>query len=65
MSLKRFTPTPREDFHALPDSVARWNASRQHFELEKLRVEDPERYHMIYPSALRMWQQRQDDYQHQ
>lgn len=60
MSIKQFIPNS-DRLSSEEDEIKRWKNSYERFELEKLRVSDPERYHMIYPSVLRIWQQRQND----
>lgn len=62
MSVNQFIPNLVLSRFQNEDETMRWIASHEHFELEKLRVSDPERYHMIYPSVLRIWQQRRNDF---
>ena len=64
MPLKQFIPNPVLLASQKDGEMVRWLASHQHYELEKLRLSNPERYRMVYPSVLRLLQQRQSDLIH-
>ena len=40
-------------------TYARWIASHQHYELEKLRIENPERYRLVYMTVFQEFQRRE------
>ena len=40
------------------DELTRWKEEFERFELEKLRVSNPERYRVVYPLVMRMRIQR-------
>ena len=65
MSMKQFIPHPVPLFSQKEFETLKWEASYQHYELEKLRVLNPERYRLIYPSVMRMRLQRRNDLVHE